>query len=55
MDEDDKERADRELKKFKEKFNELMAKFPDILVGSDIHGDLRAHHAKFFNTKIYLD
>jgi hypothetical protein len=54
MNEDDKEKAERELKKFKKEFDELMAKYPNILVGSDMHGDLRAKHAKEFNTKIYL-
>jgi len=51
---DDKERAEIELEKFKKEFDELMAKYPDILVGSDIYGDLKAHHAKVFNAKIYL-
>jgi len=54
MNEDDKERAERELKKFKKEFDELMAKYPDIVVGSDIHGDLRARNNKVLNTKIYL-
>lgn len=52
---DDKEKAERELEKFKKEFDELMAKYPDIYVGSDMHGDLRAKHAKVFNAKIYLD
>jgi hypothetical protein len=30
MDEDDKERAERELKKFKKEFDELMSKYSDF-------------------------
>ena len=51
---DDKERAERELEKFKREFDALLAKYPDIEVGSDMHGDLRARNTKVYNTKIYL-
>jgi hypothetical protein len=52
---DDKEKAEIELEKFKKEFDELMAKYPNVYVVSDVYGDLRARHYKDVNAKIYLD
>jgi len=45
MDKDDKERAERELKKFKKEFDELMSKYSDfdIIAYADGGGELWAY------------
>jgi hypothetical protein len=40
MDENDKERAERELKKFKKEFDQLMSKYPDFDIIAYAAGEL---------------
>lgn len=51
---DDNERAENELEEFGTEFDELMAKYSDIQIERDTHGDLIAYHTQVRNTKIYL-
>ena len=39
----DKEKAEKTLEKFKKDFDKLMAKYPMVIVSSDIRGDLMAY------------
>ena len=39
----DKEKAEKTLEKFKKDFDKLMAKYPKVLLSSDIDGDLVAY------------
>jgi hypothetical protein len=50
----DKEKAEKELKKFKNEFDKLMSKYPHVMVASNINGDLMAHHTAVYNTKIFI-
>jgi hypothetical protein len=34
---------EKELKRFKKDFDKLMAKYPNVVVGCDIYGDLKAY------------
>lgn len=38
-----KKEAEKQLLKFKKDFDKLMSKYPDIMVASDIRGDLMAY------------
>ncbi len=50
----DKEKAEKELKKFKKEFDKLMIKYPYVMVSSDINGYLMAYHTVAYNTKIRI-
>lgn len=49
-----KEKAAKELEKFKKDFDKLMSKYPMVIVSSDIRGDLMAYHTIAYNTKICI-
>jgi hypothetical protein len=50
----DKEKAEKELKKFKKEFAKLMSKYPHVMVSSDISGYLTAYHTVAYNSKICI-
>ena len=50
----DKEKAEKELEKFKKEFGKLMSKYPHVRVSSDINGYLMAYHTVAYNTKICI-
>lgn len=50
----DKEKAEKELNKFKKEFAKLMSKYPHIMVSSDISGYLTAYHTVAYNSKICI-
>ena len=51
----DKEKAEKELKKFKNEFDKLMSKYPHVMVSSDINGYLMAYHTVAYNSKICIN
>lgn len=49
------EKAKKELEKFKTAFEKLMGKHPNIVVSCDVRGHQMACHLKVYNCKICLD
>ena len=54
MNKEEKQQAEKELEKFKKEFDKLMSKYPNIMVSSDIRGDLMAYHTVAYNSKICI-
>ena len=50
----DKEKAEKELEKFKKEFDKLMSKYPHVMVSNNVSGDLIAYHTVAYNTKICI-
>lgn len=50
----EKEKAIKELEKFKKEFKKLEAKYPNITITSDIHGELMAYNNFNYYHKIYI-
>lgn len=50
----DKEKAEKELAKFRKEFKKLMSKYPNVMVSSNIDGYLMAYHTVAYNTKICI-
>ena len=50
----DKEKAEKELEKFRKEFIKLKSKYPHIMVTSDQSGWLMAYHTVIVNTKICI-
>ena len=54
MKEEEKQQAEKELESFRKDFDELMQKYPNIMVSSDIRGNLMAYHTVAYNSKICI-
>jgi hypothetical protein len=54
MNKEEKQQAEKELKSFQKDFDKLMKKHPNIMVSSDIRGDLMAYHTVAYNSKICI-
>ena len=43
--------AEKNLNKFKKDFEKLLAKYPSVLIGSDINGNLKAYQSSEWSTE----